>query len=676
MTKKFLFTGGGTGGHVSPNIAISQGLQKLYPNAHFHYVGKKGKSEESMVPKAWKELFTLGRAKLSYVSTTAGSVKKPSVLIQLGIGFVQACAMLITQRPDVIIATGGYVSAPILIAGGVLRKCKLISSKIMLHEANAELGKMNRLAIRFADRVAYSFPGTVLPPSKSRFVGYPVREHVVASVGVRTEEDKFNSRTALGLPNNAKVIFAFGGSQGARTINRGVVGALPTLLADPDVYVILGTGKQNSSTYSGKHDVQQLLAEITDDLPEGGLDRFIQLEFIDNMGQYYAASDLVVCRGGAGSLVEICANGLPSICIPKVGANDHQAVNGRVLERLGATRVIFESKDPLQSAKDPNNVEKIDSEAFAHEALKLLNDPTLMNQMGKIASTQYDLDTTKKCSELVQFLLGDSETEPALREEPVLPEETILGKGLLGIISYVKKYRDRESLTNEEKRMVMYKIDNAAATNNFVDPARACRLIGWGRFNERRDVLLNFALNMSKSPFTRRDAFVGLRLLEHVDAETVEVCLQGFSDPYFEAVNESLYALFSLLNRARKLNGVVFDTLMNSHRTKIFNAAKVCSTSDEFDVRMNALGLLAITSESFAAVEPIFQQNYFHPSWQVRKKIVECFQLLIERNLVDIDRIREILTFEFLQTSIGFSVEFQLKSEIKQLFKSAQQTNT
>ena len=676
MTKKILFTGGGTGGHVSPNIAISQGLQKRYPEAQFHYVGKKGKSEESMIPKAWKDLFDAGRAKLSFVSTTSGSVKKPSVLLQLGLGFVQACALLLTQRPDMIIATGGYVSAPILIAGGVLKKLRLIKSKIMLHEANAELGKMNRIAIRFADRVAYSFPGTELPADKSRFVGYPVREHIVSSVGVRTDEDRRVAREVLGLPKDAKVIFAFGGSQGARTINRGIVDALPMLLSDPDVIVILGTGKQNSSVYSGKQDVEERFKNLASKLPEDANERFIQLEFIDNMGQYYAATDLVVCRGGAGSLVEICANGLPSICIPKVGAGDHQAVNGRVLERLGATRVIFESKDPLRPANDPTNVECIDANVFATVALELLANPESMKRMGEIAATQYDVETTNKCADLVQYLMGDSSNEPQLREEPELPEETILGKGLLGVIAYVRRHRTSSNLTDEERRMVFYKIDNAAAANNFVDPARACRLIGWGRFGERRQLLERFAVDNSKSPFTRRDAFVGLRLLEEVDSDVVSVCLKGFDDSYFETVNEAAYALFSLLNRERIGNTESFSSLVSQHGTEIFKKAQTLANSKEFDIRMNGLALLALTSSDFSSVEPFFQRNYFHPSWQVRKKIVECFALLIERGLVDRERIREILTFEFLQTSNGFAVEFQLKGEIKKVFNSAQSSHT
>ena len=140
--KKILFTGGGTGGHVTPNLAISQSIQAVYPDAFFYYVGKTGKAEESMVPKGWNNLFSDGRASLRFVSTTSGSVKNPKVLLTLFFGFLQAIFILLRHRPNIIIASGGYVSAPILFAAGLLRKIKLISSKIMLHEANAVVGKM------------------------------------------------------------------------------------------------------------------------------------------------------------------------------------------------------------------------------------------------------------------------------------------------------------------------------------------------------------------------------------------------------------------------------------------------------------------------------------------------------------------------------------------------------
>lgn len=674
--KKILFTGGGTGGHVTPNLAISQSIQKVYPDAFFYYVGKKGKAEESMVPKGWSNLFSDSRASLHFVSTTSGSIKNPKVLLTLFFGFVQAIFLLLLHRPDIIIASGGYVSAPILFAAGVLRKTRLISSKIMLHEANAEVGKMIQMSIRFADIVAYSFPGTKINKNKKRFVGYPVRESIVQKSLETKGQSKEAAREKLGIPAQAKFVLAFGGSQGARTINRGIVEALPSLLSDPDIYIMHGTGKKLAgASYDGYQDVAQRLTSITAQLPADFETRYTYKDFMDNMGDYYAAADLVVCRGGAGSLVEVCANGIAAVCIPKADlAGDHQAVNARVLERVGAINVIFESKNPLE----PGSVEQIDAQEFAQLVRSLLDDPQKRKQMGSLAATQYDPNTAPKCAQLVQHLLGDLAQEPELREETVLPEESILGKGELSIISMLHKRA--KSLTPEERRMALYKIDIAASKNSFVLPARACRMIGAGKFIERIDILLNFALNQQKSPFTRRDAFVGLRLLGVINKQVVHTILEGCSDPYFETVNEALYALFSLLKENLILErfshdiSITEDSLSNitaideMKETIIERVQPLCSSS-EFDIRMNALGVLSTLIDDFTKINALLEQNFFHPNWQVRKKIVECYDILYQRNLVKLEEIQTILKNDFLQTSNGFDMNFLLKSEIKHTFQ-------
>lgn len=675
--KKILFTGGGTGGHVTPNLAISQSIQKVYPDARFYYVGKKGKAEESMVPKGWKNLFSESRASLHFVSTTSGSVKNPKVLLTLFLGYLQAIALLIRHRPDIVIASGGYVSAPILFAAGTLRKLRLISSKIMLHEANAEVGKMIQMAIRFADIVAYSFPGTKIDKKKKRFVGYPVRESIVQKSLEIKGQSKEAAREKLGIPAQAKFVLAFGGSQGARTINRGIVEALPILLSDPDVHIMHGTGKKLAGApYDGYQDVQKRLAQQKESLPSNFDTRYVYKDFMDNIGDYYAAADLVVCRGGAGSLVEVCANGIAAVCIPKADlAGDHQAVNARVLERLGAINIIFESKDPL----DSTSVESINAKDFGTLVLSLLNDPEKRAQMGSLASSQYDPTTAHKCAGFVQYLLGDIPQEPTLREETTVPEEAILGKGILSLISMFHR-KGANSLPPDQRRLALYKIDIAASQKSLVLPARACRMIGAGKFTERIDILLNFALNKQKSPFTRRDAFVGLRHLGVINTEVVQTILDGCSDPYFETVNEALYALFSLIKENLVLDRFSHDRSITDESLRniqaidtmkssiIARVTPLCSSS-EFDIRMNALAVLSTLMDDFASINELLKQNFFHPNWQVRKKIVECYDILYQRDLVTLEEIQDIVQNDFLQTSNGFDMEFLLKSEIKDIFQ-------
>ena len=242
MSKRetFIFTGGGTGGHVAPALAIAEGIRANHPGAFFLYVGVQGKAEDGMVQKAWSEEFSSQRASIRFVR----SMGFPGMNLQairfafaLGIGIVQALLILLLHRPSLIVATGGYVSAPIVFAAQLLRMMKLIKTKIFLHEQNAVLGRMNREGVRFADCVGTAFPGTKVPSTKKEFVGYPVRSSVVSSSVENKEELRNRARADLDIPPDAKVVFAFGGSQGARTINRGIVHALPFLLAVVPVFL-------------------------------------------------------------------------------------------------------------------------------------------------------------------------------------------------------------------------------------------------------------------------------------------------------------------------------------------------------------------------------------------------------------------------------------------------------
>lgn len=657
--KKFVFTGGGTGGHVTPALAIAEGIRSKYPEARFFYVGLKGKAEDGMVQKAWKSDMEKGLASLHFVSTTSGSLKSPKVLLTLGIGFLQSIFFLLRTRPDAIVGTGGYVSAPIIFATAFLRSLKLSSAVIFLHEANAELGKMNKAAIRFAQKVGFSFPGTKIPEAKKAFVGYPVRSSVVVNRDADKRKLKEEAREKLNIPQDAKVLFAFGGSQGARTINRGLIAALPLLLADPKVWIIHGTGRQlKGNSYNGLADVKAQLEKEKAELPSDWETRYQPTDFIYNMGEVYAATDLVICRSGAGSLYEVCANGVAAITIPKANlTGDHQAVNARTLERLEAMRVIYERVD----VADAQTIESIDPKEFAELVFELLDDPEQRETMIRNAMEQYEPNTTSNCAIIVSNLLGGNET-PTLKAEPKPEKERVLGRNSGQLEHLLRQVRRGEVvLSAEERRIALYKIDGWAANRGLVMPARSCRMIGEGQFVERLEVLKRFALDQSKSPFTRRDAFVGLRRMERLDFEIIDVCIEGTKDPYFETVNDALRTLASLLRSHRAI-------FMDQY-ARIKAEIQPFTTSKEFDIRMHAMAVLTEVCTDFSEIEASFQKNYFHPNWQVRRSIISCFGVLIERGILDKERVQKILQTEFLQTSNGFQMRFLLKEEMRDIFQ-------
>lgn len=663
MSKKetFIFTGGGTGGHVAPALAIAEGIRANHPDAFFLYVGVQGKAEDGMVQKAWSEEFSSKRASIRFVRSMGFpgmNLRAIRFAFVLGIGIIQALLILLSHRPSLIVATGGYVSAPIVFAAQLLRVIGLLKTKIFLHEQNAVLGRMNREGVRFADCVGTAFPGTAVPSKKKEFVGYPVRSSVVSSRVEDKEELQSKARAELDIPNDAKVIFAFGGSQGARTINRGIVDALPLLLADPNVYVIHGTGRQlKGNAYNGMNDVQKRLEEISNGLPTDWKKRYRPTDFFHNMGAHYNATNLVVCRGGAGSLYEVCANGVAAISIPKANLpGDHQAANARSLERLNALRIVYERVDITKE----DMVESVDSTELAKQVLSLLDDAPLRAKLAKNAHKQYAPDTTHNCAALADYLLGIAE-KPSSKEEPEQEAEKVLGLRDTQLEQLLKKVRaGKESLSDTERRIALYKIDGWAAKKNLVSPARASRMFGEGRFIERLNVLQRFALDPSISPFARRDALLALHRLEISDSSLMETLLEGLRDDYFEAVVSALRSIHKQVYRFPEEYGELFPTIRS--------AVLPYTRSKTFDVRMHACTIMTELCSSLEDILPILQDNYVHPNWKVRQCIVVCFERLLERKLMTEEQITEELS-EFLQTSNGFSMHFALKNEIRNVIQ-------
>ncbi|MEC8381462.1 MAG: glycosyltransferase [Myxococcota bacterium] len=656
----FCFTGGGTGGHVAPNLAIAEAIRAHYPNASFSYVGVNGKAESSMVPRAWGHEIESGLAEVYYVRSRGFFGVSPKHLVPfvfaLSFGIVKALILLMRLRPTVIVATGGYVAAPILFAAFFLRKVGLLKPKIFVHEQNAVLGRLNKLAARFADQVGVAFPETKVPEHKKAYVGYPVRASAVAGDGQGAHTLKSQYRLKHSIPSDAKVIFAFGGSQGARTINRVVIDALPLLLEDPDVWVIHGTGKQLiGNAYNGYADSQKRLKQLTG-LPANASERYIPKDFFHDMREYYSVADVVICRGGAGSLNEVCANGVPSVVIPKANLpGDHQAHNARSMERRGAARVIYERVDVASG----DAVETVDPKELADLVFELLNDVNQRDGMISSGLDQYNPETTDLCATLVASMLGEKPRPDLMSPSPQEPER-ILGLSSNALVGTMRKARSGQlELSDEEKRLALYKIDGYLATGGYVAPARGCRMVGYGRFTERLDVLIQFAIGKRnggylKMPITRRDAFQGLALLETVNENVVSCLEEGISDPYFEARAEAITAI----GRLAKIDRAAFKKLIPT----------LCrlSTHKAFDTRQSALRTLAEIVDDYDALAEAYRARRYDPNWKVREALLRGLTRMVDRGVLA-PKLAAIEGNEVLRTSDGYRASFPIKEAFRDL---------
>jgi UDP-N-acetylglucosamine--N-acetylmuramyl-(pentapeptide) pyrophosphoryl-undecaprenol N-acetylglucosamine transferase len=643
---RYLLTGGGTGGHVTPALAIAEELKRRDPDAEFLYVGVKGKAEETMVPAAGHPI--------SFVRSRGypGMRNLPAFLlfaVAVGLGLLKAVFILLRFRPHVIVATGGYVSAPIVFAAAILRRVRLSRARVFIHEQNVSLGRMNTIAARVADLVGTSFADTVkqVAGGKGRFVGYPAR-------GVAIAGDRSAAREALGLPATAKVVFAFGGSTGARTINRAVVDALPRLLRDPEVVVIHGTGKQLSGqAYDGEADVAARLGAI--DPLDDARDRYRHERFFNDIGTYYAAADVVICRAGAGTLSEICAQGLPAVIIPKANLpGDHQVGNARMLVRAGAGTVVYEAVDVASG----DVIESVPGEQLAGVVAGLLADADLRDAMADRARSLHDPAILERIGDWVTSLTGRGDA-PALVEPPEVAPDRVLGLTSNGLDLLLRKARSGAvpALDDQELRLARYKVDGYLANPNYIQRARGCRMAGLSEYMDRCPLLIAFATGRDgrgkhrQWPIVRRDAFVGLGNLGVLDDDVIAALKVGLADPYYEARFEAAHAIARL-----SLSSDGWGKLAS-----LQDALQACLGDRMFEPRVACLEALAEVADNADSFVHRVRALHFDPVWKVRAALFNTYQRLVQRGVLDPDLARAEVS-QVLLTSTGYNADYPLKA--------------
>ncbi len=337
---RYLLTGGGTGGHVYPNLAIAGELARRDPDARFLYVGVRGRAEADIVPRHGIPIrFTPARG----MPASRFSPAMVSFLFSLLIGTIKALFIILRFRPQLVVATGGYASAPTLLAARFLRR------PILVHEQNAYPGLVNRTFGRMAGRVCVSFPESLTHfQHNGVLVGYPVRPDILTLHDRPGPEERARLKQELGIEPHRAVVLITGGSLGARSINRAVADFLPQLAADEvwreRVYLMHGCGRTANREYDAEQDTADRLRAHGFD--EATAARFYRRErYLYDIPKWLRVADVVVCRGGAGSLAETAAVGVPFLVIPKHGLpGDHQVKNAEALRAAGACLTLREKR--------------------------------------------------------------------------------------------------------------------------------------------------------------------------------------------------------------------------------------------------------------------------------------------------------------------------------------------
>jgi UDP-N-acetylglucosamine--N-acetylmuramyl-(pentapeptide) pyrophosphoryl-undecaprenol N-acetylglucosamine transferase len=317
MVLNVMFAGGGTGGHLYPAIALADALRG---RAHVRFIGTADRLEAQIVPDAGYELVTIAsrplQRNLSFATLKTAAVN--------AIGIVQAMRAIRAFRPDLVIATGGYVCFPAIVAARLLRNAGKLHARLALLEPNAQPGLTNRLLAPLVDEVWGAFQH-----GDPRFAGKYVQTGIPVRASLFHPNNRIEAARRLGLDPNRRTILVIGGSQGARSINESIA-ALVTRRALPADWQILHA--------SGERDYAYMQAE---ERTPFGENRIVLVPYLREMADAYALADFVIARAGASTLGELAALGLPSILVPyPFAAEDHQTKNARAFETAGAAAVI------------------------------------------------------------------------------------------------------------------------------------------------------------------------------------------------------------------------------------------------------------------------------------------------------------------------------------------------
>lgn len=657
---KLVLTGGGTSGHVNPALAMGQAFADRLGEAEIVYYGIRGRAEEVIVPKE-------GLPLVHVPSAPWASPRRPLAfarfLVGLGAGLAKAAWLLLRNKPDYVIATGGYAAAPTVLAQAGLNKLHLARGRIVIHEANSVLGKLNRLMARQADHLFLTFPSREAAASsdRTRVVGYPVRTTV-------TPVDRQTARAGLNLDLDprTRVVLVFGGSQGARTINRAVVEALEHL-NDPErpVFILHGTGLGGSE----HHPWEETTAYLEELYGPGWSERFTGIYrpevYFHNMALAYGAADLVICRAGAGAIHEISALGKPTILIPKPNLpGDHQVQNARTMAARGAAEIVYEDLLVRNGRLTPG----LDGARLATAIRDTVFDE---GRLGELSDRATRFMSSQAARLIARHVLDPDggELKPPDSPAPIPPPTHT---GLLTLLGAARRKApaayDPTTVIPDPAELAYYRQRSALLLVNPTWQVRniGVKLIGLLRDVERLEQLVLvmtdptpagkwervFGGDYVQVGFIRRNAFDSLIQVDHLTPTVEKVLLDGLLDPYYEARSHAAAAIGHFAGRL---------TAPGPFQDRLIETLEDAS----FEVVASAALALGRVGRDQRAVEALVGLG-MHRYWQVRRAALTGLAELYQRGVApDGEMLRAELT-GFVTTATDFTPRFALKAAFQE----------
>ena len=316
---KILLSGGGTGGHIFPAVAIAQEIQKRFPDAEFLFIGANGKMEMEKVPQAGFKIEGLNIAGFD----RGNLLKNLGLPLKVISSLLKAKRIIKDFKPDFAVGTGGFASGPALYIAAKM------GIPTFIQEQNSLPGKTNVFNAKKAKAVFTAYPDMekFFSGTKTYFLGNPIRQNIITDL-----MEKDLAKEKLGLDKNKLTILSVGGSLGSRTLNNGWKDNLDKL-KEKDYQLIWQTGKLDYNDLKDNESIINYQSSI------------MIKEFISNMALAYSAADVIVSRAGAIAISELAVAQKPVLLVPfPFAAEDHQTKNALTLVEKNAARMVKDSE--------------------------------------------------------------------------------------------------------------------------------------------------------------------------------------------------------------------------------------------------------------------------------------------------------------------------------------------
>ena len=381
---RIVLTGAGSGGHITPLLAVAAELKRRQPEARLVYIGQRGDSLGDIAAKndAFDEVYTIHAGKfrryhgegLKQLLDLPTLFKNARDAVYALMGTYESWRLLKRLQPQVIFIKGGFVGVPIGLAAARLH------IPYITHDSDALPGLANRIISRWAARHAVALPPEVYsyPASKTVMTGIPLQSEFKTV----TPKLKQLYRQELDLPAKAPLLFTIGGGLGAQRVNQALSSAIPHLIREfPDLHVVQAAGRNHEDA---------VLAEYQKELSPAEQGRLQVFGYIEDVYRYSGAADVIITRAGATNLAEFALQGKACIVVPSaVLVGGHQLKNAQYLADQHAAIVIDE--DELQA--DPNRLARLVSD--------LLRDPARQKELAERLAAFAKPDATQELAKLI-----------------------------------------------------------------------------------------------------------------------------------------------------------------------------------------------------------------------------------------------------------------------------------